>query len=74
MAPFTEATTGYRRAVLAGDAAARALHVPPPWRFGDPARLPDGRVLMLPIRALAEAAGGQGRPRPRPRPARRSPR
>lgn len=60
MAPFTEATTGYWQTILEGEAAARALQAPPPWRFGYPARLPDGRVLMLPIRALAEAAGGQG--------------
>lgn len=63
MAPFTEATTGYWQRLLEGDEAARALRVPPPWRFGYPARLPDGRVLMLPIRALpALAKGGPARP------------
>ena len=60
MAPFTEATTGYWQRLLEGDEAARALRVPPPWRFGYPARLPDGRVLMLPIRALPEVAAGPG--------------
>jgi adenine/guanine phosphoribosyltransferase-like PRPP-binding protein len=49
-APQTEATTGYwQRIVGADDAVVSA----PPWRLGYPARLPDGRVLMLPIRALA---------------------
>jgi len=47
---FTEATTGYwQRIVDAGE----VLQPDPPWRFGYPARLPDGRVLMLPIRPLA---------------------
>lgn len=49
-APFTEATTGYWQRVV------EASEAPPaeaPWRFGYPARLPDGRVLVLPIRALA---------------------
>ncbi len=31
---------------------------PPPWQGSYPARLPDGRVLMLPIRALGDS--GQG--------------
>jgi adenine/guanine phosphoribosyltransferase-like PRPP-binding protein len=49
-APQTEATTGYwQRIVSPTDAVVSA----PPWRLGYPARLPDGRVLMLPIRALA---------------------
>jgi adenine/guanine phosphoribosyltransferase-like PRPP-binding protein len=47
---FTEATTGYwQRIVDAGEVERRD----PPWRFGYPAALPDGRVLMLPIRRLA---------------------
>jgi len=42
----TEATTAYWQD-FADTAAA------PPWRLGYPARLPDGRVLVLPIRQLA---------------------
>ncbi len=39
---------------LAADSAAFSTAPSPgPWRFGYPARLPDGRVLVLPIRALA---------------------
>lgn len=47
-AHFTEPTTGYWQQLLPADAPAPA----PPFRFGYPARLPDGRVLMLPIRLL----------------------
>lgn len=61
MAPFTEATTGYWQRLLEGAEAERALEATPPWRFGFPARLPDGRVLVLPIRALPEAEAGPGR-------------
>ena len=49
-APFTEATTAYWQEALPAD---RAPSSEPPWRYGYPARLPDGRVLVLPIRALA---------------------
>lgn len=49
-APFTEATTGYWQELLPVD---RAPSAAPPWRYGYPARLPDGRVLVLPIRAIA---------------------
>ncbi len=49
-APFTEATTAYWQELLPAD---RAPAAEPPWQFGYPARLPDGRVLVLPIRALA---------------------
>jgi len=60
-APFTEPTTGYWQALLAPDAAPPAA---PPWRFGVPVRLPDGRMLVLPIRALAPRAGDEtGAPR-----------
>jgi adenine/guanine phosphoribosyltransferase-like PRPP-binding protein len=45
---FTEPTTGYWQELVPADAVTHA----PPWRFGYPARLPDGRVLMLPIRPL----------------------
>ena len=47
---FTEATTGHWQRIVAADAVERPE---PPWQFGYPARLPDGRVLMLPIRQLA---------------------
>lgn len=57
MAPFTEPTTGYWQAIVDGEAARQALQAPPPWRFGVPVRLPDGRALVLPIRALAERPG-----------------
>jgi len=43
---FVEPTTGYWQA-FAPDGAAPAA---PPYRYGFPARLPDGRVLTLPIR------------------------
>lgn len=49
-AHFTEATTAYWQQIVE---AATLPHPDPPWRFGYPARLPDGRVLMLPIRQLA---------------------
>jgi adenine/guanine phosphoribosyltransferase-like PRPP-binding protein len=49
-APFTEPTTAYWQEILPAD---RAPSSEPPWRFGYPARLPDGRVLVLPIRATA---------------------
>lgn len=47
-AHFTEPTTAYWQAITppAADEA-------PPWRFGYPAALPDGRRLVLPIRRLA---------------------
>lgn len=57
MAAFTEATTGYWQALLEGEAARQARAAPPPWRYGYPAALPDGRVLVLPVRALAERPG-----------------
>ena len=47
---FTEATTGYWQRIVAAD---DAPGVEGPWRLGYPARLPDGRVLVLPIRQLA---------------------
>jgi adenine/guanine phosphoribosyltransferase-like PRPP-binding protein len=49
-AHFTETTTGYwQRLIPAGEAPQAGA----PWRHGYPARLPDSRVLMLPIRQLA---------------------
>ncbi|MGJ7510578.1 phosphoribosyltransferase [Variovorax sp. GT1P44] len=47
---FTEATTDHWQRIVAADAVERPGA---PWQFGYPARLPDGRVLMLPIRQLA---------------------
>ncbi|MGJ7546111.1 phosphoribosyltransferase [Variovorax sp. LT1R16] len=47
---FTEATTGYWQQLLDAGTLARPEA---PWQHGYPARLPDGRVLMLPIRQLA---------------------
>ena len=50
-APHTEATTAYWQRLIGANEAAPLLE--PPWRLGYPARLPDGRFLVLPIRALA---------------------
>jgi adenine/guanine phosphoribosyltransferase-like PRPP-binding protein len=47
---FTEATTGYWQHIVPADAVDRTEA---PWQFGYPARLPDGCVLVLPIRQLA---------------------
>ena len=47
---FTEPTTPYWQGLLL---AANVPQGQAPWRLGYPAVLPDGRVLMLPIRALA---------------------
>lgn len=47
---FTEATTGYWQEILPASAAGPADG---PWQYGYPARLPDGRVLVLPIRQIA---------------------
>jgi adenine/guanine phosphoribosyltransferase-like PRPP-binding protein len=52
MTPFTEPTTPYWQGLLPVHAVAQRA---PPWRLGYPAQLPDGRVLMLPIRPLASA-------------------
>lgn len=46
---FTEATTDYWQRIVAADAVEQPEA---PWQFAYPARLPDGRVLMLPIRQL----------------------
>jgi len=51
---FTELTTGYWQHILNADQAGK---LEAPWRHGYPARLPDGRVLMLPIRQMANAPG-----------------
>ena len=51
---FTEPTTAYWQTLLAPDAVARP---DPPWQYAYPARLPDGRVLALPIRPLASEPG-----------------
>jgi adenine/guanine phosphoribosyltransferase-like PRPP-binding protein len=54
-APFTEATTGYWQELLPGWPGGRPPA--PPFRHGYPVALPDGRVLVLPIRALPDGAG-----------------
>ncbi|MDB5817269.1 MAG: hypothetical protein JWQ11_909 [Rhizobacter sp.] len=46
---FTEPTTTYWQGIVE---PASLVKPDPPWRFAYPARLPDGRVLMLPIREL----------------------
>lgn len=50
MSHYTEPTTAYWQALLPPSAA---LTEAGPWQYGYPARLPDGRILMLPIRPLA---------------------
>jgi adenine/guanine phosphoribosyltransferase-like PRPP-binding protein len=47
---FTEPTTGYWQQ-LAADMPARFMDAPP-YRYGYPVRLPDGRILVLPLRQL----------------------
>jgi adenine/guanine phosphoribosyltransferase-like PRPP-binding protein len=47
---FTEPTTGYWQDITA-DIPPR-FSAAPPYRFGYPVRLPDGRVLVLPLRQL----------------------
>ena len=51
MNTFTEHTTPYWQGLMPAAAAVPG----PPWRMAYPARLPAGRVLMLPIRALPGA-------------------
>lgn len=46
---FTEPTTGYWQHIVE---AGEPLPAGPPWRYGYPAALPDGRHLVLPIRQL----------------------
>lgn len=45
-------TTHYWQEILPADDP--AANAPPPYRLGYPARLPDGRFLMLPLRALPD--------------------
>ncbi len=51
MPHFTESTTHYWQELLPPDAA--PADDTGPWQYGYPARLPDGRILKLPIRPLA---------------------
>lgn len=44
---FTELTTNYWQEILSSDQSSL-----PPWKYGVPARLPDARILMLPVRPL----------------------
>ena len=53
--PWIEPTTAYWQAFEPAGAWRDA-----PWRFGYPARLPDGRVLRLPIRRLPGDGAGSG--------------
>lgn len=46
---YTEPTTNYWQKILTSDDVEQ-LH--PPWKYGCPVRLPDGRYLLLPIRRL----------------------
>ncbi|KAG0646943.1 Adenine phosphoribosyltransferase, partial [Hyphodiscus hymeniophilus] len=48
---FTEPTTNYWQKILPSDHGSL-----PPWKFGVPARLPDSRILMLPIRPLNDGS------------------
>jgi adenine/guanine phosphoribosyltransferase-like PRPP-binding protein len=47
---FTEPTTGYWQELTAD--VPRRFAAAPPYRFGYPVRLPDGRILVLPLRQL----------------------
>lgn len=49
---FVEPTTGYWQALHADPPA--TLRQGPPYRLGYPVRLPCGRVLVLPLRALPD--------------------
>ena len=48
-AHLTEPTTQYWQEILPS-----TQFTTPPWKYGVPARLPDSRILMLPIRPLNE--------------------
>jgi adenine/guanine phosphoribosyltransferase-like PRPP-binding protein len=52
---WTEPTTAYWQALVSADACAHAMQ--PPYHHGLPVRLPDGQVLVLPIRCLPGAPG-----------------
>ena len=49
---FTEATTGYWQEIVA--TVPSRFSLTPPYRFGYPAALPDGRFLVLPLRRLPD--------------------
>ncbi|MBB3770230.1 adenine/guanine phosphoribosyltransferase-like PRPP-binding protein [Angulomicrobium tetraedrale] len=49
---FTEPTLSYWQELH--DAVPAGFSCAPPYRFGYPVRLPDGRVLLLPLRALPD--------------------
>lgn len=49
---FTEATTGYWQDIVA--AVPPRFATTPPYRFGYPVALPDGRFLVLPLRRLPD--------------------
>jgi len=56
---FTRPTTAYWQAMLPADlrGCEDGVRLAPPFRFGYPARLPDGRHLVLPVRKVAGANG-----------------
>jgi hypothetical protein len=49
---FTVPTTNYWQEILENTKEINAIAETQPWRYGYPARLPDSRILMLPIRPL----------------------
>lgn len=51
-APFTEPTTDYWQTILPAEDPAG--HAVPPYRYCYPARLPDRRILLLPIRPVPD--------------------
>ncbi len=51
-APFVAPTTAFWQEILPADDPAGAAA--PPFRYGYPARLPEGRILVLPLRALPD--------------------
>lgn len=54
MSHFSEPTTGYWQRILTEAELPDGVRPGAgPWRFGYPARLPDGRYLVLPIRQMA---------------------
>ena len=56
---FTRSTTGFWQELVtaASLAASTSFSLTPPYRYGVPVQLPDGRYLMLPIRQIAGQEG-----------------
>jgi adenine/guanine phosphoribosyltransferase-like PRPP-binding protein len=53
---FVRPTTGFWQSIVGADALG-GFTLAPPYRYGFPARLPDGRFLVLPIRKVAGQEG-----------------